>query len=95
MRLEGAAPEPAAAAVSAPRSQPALAAPAADIGNPMALRKGMSEADVRTILGEPADRSETSAGGLSIVSAQYLLKGGLVAAKFAEGALVSWTISSR
>jgi hypothetical protein len=96
MQLEGSAPPPAASAVSAPRPLPPPAAPtAADVGNPMALRKGMSEAEVRTILGEPADRSETSAGGLSIVSAQYLLEGGLVAAKFAEGALVSWTMSSR
>lgn len=63
--------------------------------NPMALQKGMSEQDVQSLFGAPSDRSQSEAAGLTIVASRYEFDGGVVTAKFAEGALVSWKMESR
>lgn len=72
-----------------------LSAPRAPAGNPMALRKGLTEGEVLDLVGPPAERSEDAAAGLTIVNARYELEGSILHAKFAEGVLVSWTMESR
>ena len=90
MQLEGAA-APATSSIRAPQPAPA----AQQAANPMALRKGMSESDVTALFGAAAERREEAAAGLTVVSSRYNFEGGMLTAKFADGALVSWTMESR
>ncbi len=71
------------------------AAPASAAGNPMTLRKGMTEGEVLDLMGSPSERTEDTALGLTIVTARYDLESSILHAKFAEGILVAWTMESR
>lgn len=72
-----------------------VSAPRAPAGNPMALRKGLTEGEVLDLMGAPAERTEDTTAGLTIVNARYDLEGSVLHAKFAEGVLISWTMESR
>lgn len=98
--VEAATPEAVMAALNGlagfgEASAPVSTAAPRPTANPMALQKGMSEQEVEAMFGVPADRSQSEAAGLTIVSSRYEFESGVVTAKFAEGALVSWKMESR
>ena len=64
--------------------------------NPAALKKGMSEEEVDSVLGgPPQSRRNSEAGGLPMVNATYDLPGSSVTAQFVNGVLARFTISSK
>lgn len=69
---------------------PAAAPPAP--GSGIALRKGMSDAEVSALLGLPETLSHRAEGTLRVTVASYLLNGRRVEAEFVEGVLVRFTI---
>lgn len=62
---------------------------------PAALKKGMTEAEVSDILGNPRMRKTTEAAGLPIVEATYDSADSVIQAQFANGVLARFTISSK
>ncbi|MBM3796658.1 MAG: hypothetical protein FJW31_21970 [Acidobacteria bacterium] len=60
-----------------------------------ALKKGLTEAEVTDLLGEPRTRKTTQAAGLPIVEASYESADSVIQTQFANGVLARFTISSK
>lgn len=60
-----------------------------------ALRKGMTEAEVNTLCGEPASRKAAKTGDMEQVDAEYDLPGHTVSARFVSGVLVKYAIAAK
>ncbi|MEP6573896.1 MAG: hypothetical protein ABJD11_14425 [Gemmatimonadota bacterium] len=59
------------------------------------LRKGLSRAEVETLMGKPERATERSEGSLKVVAAVYSSSDSHIEAEFVEGVLVRYAISSR
>ncbi len=62
---------------------------------PLGLRKGLSEAQVRDLLGPPVMRRAGQAPDPSIVDSTYELADSIVTARFADDTLIRYSIGSR
>jgi len=79
----------AAVAGQEPRDNPAAADPVAG------LRKGMTRAEVESLLGEPTQTSEKTQDGLQVTTCTFQRNDALIQGDFVNGVLVRFTISSR
>ena len=73
-------------------AQPDLRRPAS---GPVAIRKGMTMAEVEQELGKPERTSDKSEGTLKVVTATYARDDQRITAEFVEGILIRYSIASK
>jgi hypothetical protein len=70
--------------------------PAQGASDPVtALKKGMSEAEVDQVLGQPASKEIKEVEGMKVANCTYLPQSMKVSARFVNGVLTEFTLSSR